>query len=98
MTSVMSDFQSWLTEQNANPGAEEFGTYFQQYLQTGRANAIVNKWANEIFGNIDFDISSDTLQAMAKRTGRRLYCICKGKELCRSDKDGREFCELYKDR
>ena len=66
LTSVMSDFQSWLVEQNANPGAEEFGTYFQQYLQTGRANAIVNKWANEIFGDIDFNISSDTLQAMAK--------------------------------
>ena len=49
-----------------NPGAEEFGMYFQQYLQTGRANAIVNKWANEIFGDIDFNISSDTLQAMAK--------------------------------
>ena len=54
LTSVMSDFQSWLTEQGANPGAEEFGMYFQQYLQTGRANAIVNKWANEIFGDIDF--------------------------------------------
>ena len=70
LTSVMSDFQSWLVEQNANPGAEEFGMYFQQYLQTGRANAIVNKWANEIFGNIDFNISSETLQAMAKGTGR----------------------------
>ena len=57
LTSVMSDFRSWLVEKNANPGAEEFGTYFQQYLQTGRANAIVNKWANEIFGDIDFNIS-----------------------------------------
>ena len=66
MTSVMREFQSWQVEQNANPGAGEFGTYFQQYLQTGRANAIVNKWANEIFGDIDFNISGDTLQAMAK--------------------------------
>ena len=92
----MSDFQSWLTEQDANPGAEEFGTYFQQYLQTGRANAIVNKWANEIFGDIDFNISSETLQAMAKELAEGYTAYAK-KELCRSDKDGREFCELYKD-
>ena len=32
-----------------------------------------------------------------KGTGGGVYCICKGKELCRSDKDGREFCELSKD-
>ena len=84
MTSVMSDFQSWLTEQNANPGAEEFGTYFQQYLQTGRANAIVNKWANEIFGNIDFNISSDTLQAMAK-DWQKVILHMQRKRLCRSE-------------
>ena len=36
LTSVMSDFQSWLVEQNANPGAEEFGTYFPA-VSTDRA-------------------------------------------------------------
>ena len=98
LTSVMSDFQAGFVEQNANPGAEEFGTYFQQYLQTGRANAIVNKWANEIFGNIDFNISSDTLQAMAKELADGYTAYAKEKNYAESDKDGREFCELYKRR
>ena len=66
LTSVMTYFQSWLNEQGVNPSADEFGTYFQQYLQTGRANKIVNDWANEIFGNIDFNISNETLQNLAK--------------------------------
>ena len=96
LTSVMSDFQSWLTEQNANPGAEEFGTYFQQYLQTGRANAIVNKWANEIFGNIDFDISSDTLQAMAKELADGYTAYAKEKNYADPTKMAENFVNYIK--
>ena len=36
LTSVMSDFQSWLTEQGANPGAEEFWNVFPT-VSTDRA-------------------------------------------------------------
>ena len=96
LTSVMSDFQSWLVEQNANPGAEEFGTYFQQYLQTGRANAIVNKWANEIFGNIDFNISSDTLQAMAKELADGYTAYAKEKNYADPTKMAENFVNYIK--
>lgn len=96
LTSVMSDFQSWLVEQNANPGAEEFGTYFQQYLQTGRANAIVNKWANEIFGNIDFNISSDTLQAMAKELADGYTAYAKEKNYADPTKMAENFANYIK--
>ena len=96
LTSVMSDFQSWLTEQNANPGAEEFGTYFQQYLQTGRANAIVNKWANEIFGDIDFNISSDTLQAMAKELADGYTAYAKEKNYADPTKMAENFVNYIK--
>ena len=96
LTSVMSDFQSWLVEKNANPGAEEFGTYFQQYLQTGRANAIVNKWANEIFGNIDFNISSDTLQAMAKELADGYTAYAKEKNYADPTKMAENFVNYIK--
>ena len=96
LTSVMSDFQSWLTEQGANPGAEEFGTYFQQYLQTGRANAIVNKWANEIFGDIDFNISSDTLQAMAKELAEGYTAYAKEKNYADPTKMAENFVNYIK--
>lgn len=96
LTSVMSDFQSWLVEQNANPGAEEFGRYFQQYLQTGRANAIVNKWANEIFGNIDFNISSDTLQAMAKELADGYTAYAKEKNYADPTKMAENFVNYIK--
>ena len=92
----MSDFQSWLVEQNANPGAEEFGTYFQQYLQTGRANTIVNKWANEIFGNIDFNISSDTLQAMAKELADGYTVYAKEKNYADPTKMAENFVNYIK--
>ena len=96
LTSVMSDFQSWLVEKNANPGAEEFGTYFQQYLQTGRANAIVNKWANEIFGDIDFNISSDTLQAMAKELAGGYTAYAKEKNYADPTKMAENFVNYIK--
>ena len=63
------------------------GTYFRQYLQTAEAKQIITDWVNDLYKDVDIEISEADLQAMAQELGW-IFKLCTGKRICRCDKDG----------
>ena len=65
-----------------------YGTYFRQYLQTAEAKQIITDWVNDLYKDVDIEISEADLQAMAQELAAGYLSYALGKRICRCDKDG----------
>lgn len=76
ISEVMSGFSQYAADKGYTD-PDQFDTYLLEYLGTAEAQAILNKWAGEIFGGIadNVTISSDQIQKLATElaTGYQAY-------------------------
>ena len=62
---LFTGFQGWAAGKGYTDGSR-FGEYFMEYLQSGAANDILNKWAGEIFElSGDITITQEQIQKLA---------------------------------
>ena len=67
LTDIMQGFEKYVKDQGIGDiSADQYGTYFRQYLQTAEAKQIITDWVNDLYKNVDIEISEADLQAMAQ--------------------------------
>lgn len=67
LTDVMQGFEKYVKDQGIGDiSADQYGTYFRQYLQTAEAKQIITDWVNDLYKDVDIEISEADLQAMAQ--------------------------------
>ena len=81
LTDIMQGFEKYVKDQGIGDiSADQYGTYFRQYLQTAEAKQIITDWVNDLYKDVDIEISEADLQAMAQElaTGYLSYAQEKG--------------------
>ncbi len=66
LSEIMSGFRAYIAgKEDLDPG--KFDEYFQEYLESGEAQPILDKWADKIFSGVieNADISSDQISRLA---------------------------------
>lgn len=67
LTDIMQGFEKYVKDQGIGDiSADQYGTYFRQYLQTAEAKQIITDWVNDLYKDVDIEISEADLQAMAQ--------------------------------
>lgn len=67
LTDIMQGFEKYVKDQGIGDiSADQYGTYFRQYLQTAEAKQIITDWVNDLYKDVDVEISEADLQAMAQ--------------------------------
>ena len=67
LTDIMQGFEKYVKDQGIGDiSADQYGTYFRQYLQTAEAKQIITDWVNDLYKDVDIEISEANLQAMAQ--------------------------------
>ena len=67
LTDIMQGFEKYVKDQGIGDiSADQYGTYFRQYLQTTEAKQIITDWVNDLYKDVDIEISEADLQAMAQ--------------------------------
>ena len=67
LTDIMQGFEKYVKDQGIGDiSADQYGTYFRQYLQTEEAKQIITDWVNDLYKDVDIEISEADLQAMAQ--------------------------------
>ena len=67
LTDIMQGFEKYVKDQEIGDiSADQYGTYFRQYLQTAEAKQIITDWVNDLYKDVDIEISEADLQAMAQ--------------------------------
>ena len=67
LTDIMQGFEKYVKDQGIGDiSADQYGTYFRQYLQTAEAKQIIIDWVNDLYKDVDIEISEADLQAMAQ--------------------------------
>ena len=67
LTDIMQGFEKYVKDQGIGDiSADQYGTYFRQYLQTAEAKQIITDWVNDLYKDVDIEISETDLQAMAQ--------------------------------
>ena len=67
LTDIMQGFEKYVKDQGIGDiSADQYGTYFRQYLQTAEAKQIITDWVNDMYKDVDIEISEADLQAMAQ--------------------------------
>lgn len=67
LTDIMQGFEKYVKDQGIGDiSANQYGTYFRQYLQTAEAKQIITDWVNDLYKDVDIEISEADLQAMAQ--------------------------------
>ena len=67
LTDIMHGFEKYVKDQGIGDiSADQYGTYFRQYLQTAEAKQIITDWVNDLYKDVDIEISEADLQAMAQ--------------------------------
>lgn len=67
LTDIMQGFEKYVKDQGIGDiSADQYGTYFHQYLQTAEAKQIITDWVNDLYKDVDIEISEADLQAMAQ--------------------------------
>ena len=67
LTDIMQGFEKNVKDQGIGDiSADQYGTYFRQYLQTAEAKQIITDWVNDLYKDVDIEISEADLQAMAQ--------------------------------
>ena len=67
LTDIMQGFEKYVKDQGIGDiNADQYGTYFRQYLQTAEAKQIITDWVNDLYKDVDIEISEADLQAMAQ--------------------------------
>lgn len=67
LTDIMQGFEKYAKDQGIGDiSADQYGTYFRQYLQTAEAKQIIIDWVNDLYKDVDIEISEADLQAMAQ--------------------------------
>ena len=67
LTDIMQGFEKYVKDQGIGDiSADQYGTYFRQYLQTAEAKQIITDWVNDLYEDVDIEISEADLQAMAQ--------------------------------
>ena len=67
LTDIMQGFEKYVKDQGIGDiSADQYGTYFRQYLQTVEAKQIITDWVNDLYKDVDIEISEADLQAMAQ--------------------------------
>lgn len=67
LTDIMQGFEKYVKDQGIGDiSADQYGTYFRQYLQTAEAKQIITDWVNDLYKDVDIEISEADLQAMVQ--------------------------------
>ena len=67
LTDIMQGFEKYVKDQGIGDiSADQYGIYFRQYLQTAEAKQIITDWVNDLYKDVDIEISEADLQAMAQ--------------------------------
>ena len=67
LTDIMQGFEKYVKDQGIGDiSADQYGTYFRQYLQTAEAKQIITDWVNDLYKDVDIEISEADLQVMAQ--------------------------------
>lgn len=67
LTDIMQGFEKYVKDHGIGDiSADQYGTYFRQYLQTAEAKQIITDWVNDLYKDVDIEISEADLQAMAQ--------------------------------
>ena len=67
LTDIMQGFEKYVKDQGIGDiSADQYGTYFRQYLQTAEAKQIITDCVNDLYKDVDIEISEADLQAMAQ--------------------------------
>lgn len=67
LTDIMQGFEKYVKDQGIGDiSADQYGIYFRQYLQTAEAKQIITDWVNDLYKDVDIEISETDLQAMAQ--------------------------------
>lgn len=67
LTDIMQGFEKYVKDQGIGDiSADQYGTYFRQYLQTAEAKQIITDWVNDLYKDVEIEISEADLQAMAQ--------------------------------
>ena len=90
LTDIMhGGLQKYVKDQGIGDiSADQYGTYFRQYLQTAEAKQIITDWVNDLYKDVDIEISEADLQAMAQELAAGYLSYAQVKRICRCDKDG----------
>ena len=67
LTDIMQGFEKYVKDHGIGDiSADQYGTYFRQYLQTAEAKQIITDWVNDLYKDVDIEISEADLQAMVQ--------------------------------
>lgn len=54
----MQGFEKYVKDRGIGDiSADQYGTYFRQYLQTAEAKQIITDWVNDLYKDVDIEIS-----------------------------------------
>lgn len=67
LTDMMQGFEAYVKSKGVEDASVDmYGEYFKEYLQTAEAKKIASDWVNDLYKDVDIEISEKDLQAMAQ--------------------------------
>ena len=67
LTDIMQGFEKYVKDQGIGDiSADQYGPYFRQYVQTAAAKQNITDWVNDLYKDVDIEISEADLQARAQ--------------------------------
>lgn len=92
LTDIMQGFEKYVKDQGIGDiSADQYGTYFRQYLQTAEAKQIITDWVNDLYKDVDIEISETDLQAMAQELAAGYLSYAQEKGYADVTKKGENF-------
>ena len=92
LTDIMQGFEKYVKDQGIGDiSADQYGTYFRQYLQTAEAKQIITDWVNDLYKDVDIEISEADLQAMAQELAAEYLSYAQEKGYADVTKMGENF-------
>ena len=96
LTDIMQGFEKYVKDQGIGDiSADQYGTYFRQYLQTAEAKQIITDWVNDLYKDVDIEISEADLQAMAQELAAGYLSYAQEKGYADVTKMGENFAAYF---